>query len=139
MSGNVRGVNWQRWVRFLCGGAVNTGATYLLYLGLLHFLDYQVAYVISYAVGIVLAYCLNAIFVFKVRMSWRGLFAYPLVYLVQYAVAAVFLELLVRGVGLPAAVAPLLVTVLLLPLTYLMNKLVLKKTNIRHATHTEAK
>ena len=121
-----KNVNWQRWLRFLCGGAVNTLFTYLLYLGLIQVLPYQWAYFIGYVTGVVLAYWLNARFVFKVRLSWKGLFAYPVVYLVQYVVAAALLEMLVRLGGVPPVYAPLMVTVALTPLTYLMNQLILK-------------
>lgn len=126
-----RGVNWQRWVRFLCGGAANTLFTYLLYLGLIRVMPYQAAYLGAYVAGIVLAYWLNARFVFKVPLSWKGLFAYPLVYLVQYLVAAALLEVLVRLGGVPPEFAPLLVTAALLPLTYLMNKVVLSAARRR--------
>jgi len=119
-------MDWQRWLRFLCGGVANTLSTYLLYLALIQMVPYQVAYFCAYLIGIVLAYWLNARFVFKVALSWKGLFAYPLVYLVQYLSAALLLEGLVRFVHVPPALGPLLVTVVLLPLTYVMNKVVLK-------------
>jgi putative flippase GtrA len=115
-----------RWLRFLCGGVANTLFSYLLYLGLMQVLGYQPAYLAAYVSGIVFAYWVNATFVFKVALSWKGLFAYPVVYLIQYLVAAALLEALVRFVGVPTAYAPLLITAVLLPLTYLMNKLVLK-------------
>lgn len=127
MTSAGKSANWQRWLRFLCGGAANTLFTYLLYLGLIRILPYQWAYFAAYVTGIVLAYWLNARFVFKVPLSWKGLFAYPVVYLVQYVLAAVLLEALVRLGGVPPAYAPLLVTAVLLPLTYLMNKLVLRE------------
>lgn len=117
----------QRWVRFLCGGAVNTALSYLLYLGLIQLLPYQFAYFVAYVVGIVLAYWLNARFVFRTPLSWRGLLAYPLVYAIQYLLAALLLELLVRVAGVRPAFGPLLVSVVLLPLTYLMNKVVLRR------------
>ncbi len=134
-------IDWQRWLRFLCGGAANTLFSYLLYLGLIRLLPYQAAYLAAYIAGILLAYWLNATLVFKVAMSWKGLLAYPVVYLVQYCLAAVLLELLVRLLGVAPAYAPLLVTAALLPLTYLMNKLVLRRrapptpAGIEHENH----
>jgi putative flippase GtrA len=130
VSTKLSGVDWQRWLRFLCGGATNTLVTYVLYLGLIRLMGYQAAYLIAYTFGILLAYWLNATFVFKVKLSWKGLFKYPVIYLVQYIVAAALLEVLVRLAGVPPAIGPLLVTVILLPLTYLMNKLVLKGSRV---------
>lgn len=123
-----RRLDWRRWLRFLCGGAANTLYSYLVYLALMRILPYQWAYFSAYAVGIVSAYWLNARFVFKVPLSWRGLFAYPSVYIVQYFVAALLLEALVRFAGVRPAYGPLMVTAILLPLTYLMNKVLLKRT-----------
>jgi len=121
-------VRWQRWVRFLCGGAVNTLLSYLLYLGLIQIMPYQGAYLVAYVAGVLLAYWLNSRFVFRVPLSWRGMFTYPVVYLVQYLAAAALLELLVRFVSVRPAYAPLLVTAILMPLTYLMNKVVLRRS-----------
>ena len=120
------GTRWQRPLRFLCGGAANTLLSWLLYLALVQVLPYQWAYLGAYVAGIVFAYWVNATFVFRVALSWRGLFAYPAVYVVQYLAAAVLLEVLVRFAGAAPAYAPLAVTAILLPLTYLMNKLVLR-------------
>lgn len=125
------GGRMQRWIRFLCGGAANTLLSYLLYLGLLQVLPYQVAYLSAYVAGIVFAYWVNAVFVFKIALSWRGLFAYPVVYIVQYLAAAALLEVLVRYAGVTPAFGPLIVTAVLLPLTYLMNKLVLHASRAR--------
>lgn len=122
----VNQVNWQRWIRFLCGGAANTLFTYLLYLALTRVLGYQWSYLAAYATGIVFAYWLNATYVFKVPLSWKGLFAYPVVYLVQYLFSALLLEAIVRFGKIPPTFAPLAVTAAMLPLTYLMNKLVLR-------------
>lgn len=119
--------NWQRWLRFLCGGAANTLLTYLLYLGLIQVMSYHAAYLCAYVAGIVFAYWVNARFVFKVPLSWKGLFQYPVIYMVQYVLAAALLEASVRFAGIAPAYAPLLVTAALFPLTYLMNKVVLKR------------
>jgi putative flippase GtrA len=117
---------WHGWLRFVLGGALNTGLTYGLYLLLHQRLPYQVAYALAYVAGIVFAYGFNARFVFRVPLSWRGLFAYPLVYLVQYLASAVLLELLVTGMTMPAVFAPLLVSAVMLPLTFVMSRWVLR-------------
>lgn len=132
-----KGANWRRWLRFLCGGVANTLFSYLLYLCLLQLLSYQAAYLAAYVAGIVFAYWLNATFVFQVALSWKGLLAYPVVYLVQYLLAAALLEMLVRVGGVAPAYAPLLVTAVLLPITYLMNKLVLKSNAPRAPAEIE--
>lgn len=114
-----------RWLRFVAGGVANTAFSYCVYLLLQLAIPYQWAYLAAYAAGIVFAYWFNARHVFRVPLSWQGLFAYPLVYVVQYAVSALLLHALVERLGAAPAWAPLPVTVAMLPLTYAMNRLVL--------------
>nr|WP_225927323.1 GtrA family protein [Pseudomonas ekonensis] len=119
----------RRWISFLIGGGLNTGLTYGLYLLLSVWIDYQIAYAIAYAAGIVFAYFFNAKVVFKVQQSWSGMLVYPTIYLVQYLLGALLLNLLVEHLHLHKAIAPILVIALLLPCSYLLNKFVLKATH----------
>jgi len=119
----------RRWARFLVGGFSNTAFTYLIYLGFSKVIHYQAAYFIAYCSGIIFSYWFNATFVFKVRLSWKGVLSYPLVYVVQYGASALLLGLLVKSIHLSATYAPLLVTACMLPLTYVMSKIVLGTTN----------
>lgn len=116
----------QQWVRFLAGGAINTGFTYGIYYVLQKFIFYQISYAISYVLGILFSYWFNASFVFKTPLSWKGLFTYPLVYIVQYLVSALFLGAFIELVGIPPEIGPLLVLILMIPLTFFMSRLVLR-------------
>ena len=115
----------KRWTKFLLGGLVNTGLSYAAYLLLKLILPYQVAYFLAYVAGVVFSYVFNSLLVFCVPLSWRRFLAFPLVYVVQYASGALLLSLLVEMLGISKTWAPLLVTATLLPLTYLLSKLLL--------------
>lgn len=115
-----------RWMRFIVGGGINTGFTYLLYLLINRVANYHTAYLIAYVAGIIFSYWFNAQFVFKVALSLRGLFAYPLVYLIQYLLSAFFLGISIEKLGIKETFAPLIVTILMIPLTYLMSMAVLQ-------------
>lgn len=117
-----------RWSRFVVGGLSNTAFTYLIYLGLSRLIHYQIAYFIAYCCGIAFAYWFNATIVFKVPLSWKGALSYPIVYVIQYGASAILLGLLVQSLHLNATYAPLFVSACMLPLTYLMSKLVLHVT-----------
>lgn len=118
MAGRTR-----RWLRFVMGGGVNTGATYLVYLGLNLLVSYQIAFFVAYAIGIAFAYWFNARFVFCTALSWRRFRSYPVLYLIQYASSALLLGGLIEFFDVKETVGPLLVAVLMIPVTYLMNKL----------------
>lgn len=115
----------QRWLRFVVGGGINTGFTYLVYLGLHVFLMYQFAYLFAYAAGVLFSYWFNASVVFRAPLSWKGFFSYPIVYVVQYLVSAFFLGGLVEFSRISESIAPLVVAVAMIPVTYLMSKFVL--------------
>lgn len=119
----------RRWISFLIGGGLNTGLTYCLYLLLSYLIDYQIAYAIAYVAGIAFAYFFNSKVVFKVEHSLLGMLIYPTIYLVQYIFGALLLNLLVEHLHLHKAIAPILVILLLLPSSYLLNKIVLKATH----------
>lgn len=129
MRGSKSGAKVKRWLRFLLGGGVNTVFTYAIYLALNTVLTYQLAYFIAYALGVVFAYWFNAVVVFRVPLSWKGFFSYPLVYVAQYVASAFLLGSLVEAVGIDEVLAPLVVTIIMVPLTYVMSKFVLEWAN----------
>lgn len=115
----------KRWLRFLLGGGVNTAFTYAVYLALNMVLAYQLAYFVAYTLGVVFAYWFNAVVVFRVSLSWKGFFSYPIVYIVQYAASAFLLGGLVEFAGIVESLAPLVVVIAMVPVTYVMSKSVL--------------
>lgn len=118
-----------QWLRFLLAGSVNTVFSYIIYLVLSNIMGYQLAYLIAFILGVIFSYWLNARMVFNAPLSWRGLFAFPLVYLVQYAVSAASLELFVGYLNLSYVVAPLIVTILMVPVSYVMSKFIINATS----------
>lgn len=127
----MTGPRSRRWLRFIFGGAINTGFTYLVYLGMNLLISYQVAYLVAYATGVIFSYWFNARVVFRVPISWRGLFSYPIVYLVQYFFSALLLSGFVEIFDVREMFAPIFVAFLMIPLTYLMSKYVLTKEERR--------
>ena len=107
-------------LKLVIGGGINTAFTFALYFGLQHLLPYQVAYALAFATGVVFSYWFNATIVFKTPVSWKGFFAFPLVYLVQYLLSAVLLSVFVERIGIPQSVAPLAVIVVTIPVTFVL-------------------
>lgn len=112
-------------VRFLAGGALNTGSTFVLYWLLLLVVEFRVAYAISFVAGILLSYVINTKFVFRTDYSLRKVILFPLVYLATYLAGAVVLDLSVSRFGADPRIAPFISICATLPLTYLLSKLVL--------------
>jgi putative flippase GtrA len=111
--------------RYLVAGALNTAASWLVYLGLLQLVSYRAAYTLSFVFGVLLSFLLNSWYVFGVPLRWRRLLPYPGVYLAQYAVGYVVVWLAVEKLGLPAWSGPLAALVFTLPLGFLLTRRVL--------------
>lgn len=115
-------------IKFVIGGGINTAFTFFLYFGLQVILPYQVAYALAFVTGIVFSYWFNARIVFNIPIRWKGFFAFPLVYLVQYLLSAMLLSVFVERLGIPQSVAPLVVIILTIPITFALTRWFLRRT-----------
>lgn len=118
-------------IYFAFSGVLNTVATYLLYLLLLSFLHYQIAYATSFIVGILFSYALSTRFVFRTTHSLAKFVLFPLVYLISYTAGATVLALLVSRFGVDQRIAPLVSACVTLPLSFILSRLVLLPPNRR--------
>lgn len=112
--------------RFLAVGAFNTAAGYVLYLGLLQVFGYRVAYSIAFVLGVLVSYALNTRYVFRQPFSFSKLLQFPLVYVVQYALGIALLFVLVEVLSIPAFVAPLIVVVVSVPVTFVLSRKIIR-------------
>lgn len=113
-------------LRFLAVGILNTTLCYGGYLLLLHWLRYEIAYTIAYLAGIALSYVLNALIVFRQPLRRRAALRYPLVYIVQFLLGLVLLKVLIEFCGIANWLAPALVIVLTIPVTFLMSRAIVR-------------
>ena len=114
-----------KFLKFIGAGVINTIASYLVYLLLVLFLNYQVSYAIAFVFGIILSFVLNTKYVFEVEQTFKKFVLFPLVYLVQYLLGAYMMSFIIEIIGINKMFAPLIVTVCLLPVSYLLSKKIL--------------
>ncbi len=112
-------------LRYLIMGGTNTIVAYAIYLLLLQWMRYEIAYSIGYAVGIVMAYALSAVFVFRKPMRKRSAMRFPLVYLAQFLISLGLLRLAVEVIHIPQWLALGFAVVLTIPVTFLLSRWVL--------------
>lgn len=120
-----------QFIRFTVVGALNTGMTYLLFALLSAVIPYTVAYTIVYVAGIFISYVLNTRFVFRTEFRWRSLFAYPIVYVIQYAIGIILLPFLVEILKLDRLVAAPIVIVTTLPITFIASRFILRNRPVK--------
>ena len=118
-------------LRFLVAGGINTLATWALYWLLLTAMDPRLAYAIAYASGIALTYTLNSLWVFKRSWTIAGLLAFTLGYGLQAVVAYGLFLLLLAYTPIPPWALPVAITIVLLPLTFLMSRELVHRTSPR--------
>lgn len=110
-------------LRFSITGILSTFLMFCLYIGLYQLINYQYAYLIAYSISVIALYFMNLKFVFHKKASLLSFFKFPLIYLVQYLAGAVSLEFIVN-LGFSKIFAPLLIIIILLPVTFLLNRVV---------------
>lgn len=113
-------------LRFIIAGALNTGATLLLYWLLLP-LGYAAAYTISYVAGIALAYQLQGRFVFRATTHARRAVVFPLIYVVQYLVGLLVLWIWHNLLGLPEALGVFAAIAVNFPLTFVLSRALFRR------------
>lgn len=117
----------KEFIRFLLVGAINTALSFLVYLFLLKFLTYLLAYSISYCIGVAISYFLNVYVVFKKRATITGFISFPVVYIIQYCLGATTLWLLVDGAEISPVIAMMVVIIVTIPVTFLTSRFVLNR------------
>ncbi len=113
-------------VRFIVAGALNTGATYIIYRLILLAAPYAFAYTIAFVAGIGISFLLNTTYVFRTAPTVRAAAQYPLVYAVQYLAGLLGLYALVQYLGVDARIAPLITLLLTIPLSFVLSRRVIR-------------
>lgn len=113
--------------RFLIAGGVNTVLTYIIYALLAMAAHYEVAFTASYIIGIAISYVLNALFVYRTKLSLARAAAFPLVYLVQYGLGVALLYVLVDWLRMSKFIAPVVIVIVTIPVTFLLSRRIVKQ------------
>lgn len=120
-------LNIKEYASFLLCGAANTGLTYGLYALFLFLVSYKLAYSLAYVCGIIFSYYLNSKFVFKQPVTLAKFLKYPVVYIVQYGLGIVILYICIDILDISKWLAPIVVIVISLPVTFGLSKMIIKR------------
>lgn len=112
-------------VKFSLVGVVNTVVSYVVYLLLQLVLPYMVAFVIGWCVGVIVSFLLNCRFTYRVRPTWRGLALFPLSSLPNIVLSSGGVLLMVEIWHWDQRIAPLVATLLAVPVSYLIARTIL--------------
>ena len=92
----AKGIGWQhivgdelrqQFIRFLQVGVLNTVGTYLMYLTLIQFIPYAIAYSFTFVVGVLFSAWLNARYSFTVQLIGRTLTRFAVIYVISFVLS----------------------------------------------------
>lgn len=112
-------------VKFCAVGVVNTGVYYVIYLLLQPHMAYLAAHLIAFACGIVVSFFLNARFTYKVRPTWARFALYPVSSLPNVILSSAGVVALVEWAHMDSRIAPLIATLVAIPISYLLAKVIM--------------
>ena len=121
----IKQADTKQMLGFAITGILSTLIMFGLYVMLYQFINYQYAYLIAYTISVIALYFMNR-FVFKGIMSLETILEFPLIYLLQYVLGAISLEFIV-WLGFSVTYAPLVIVIILLPVTFILNRIVFSK------------
>ncbi|MEO0595298.1 MAG: GtrA family protein [Chloroflexota bacterium] len=114
-------------LRYILVGGLNTGITYLIYLLVLLFAQYIIAYTVSYVSGIVISYVLNSLLVFRQPLQWSKAIQYPVVYVVQFIIGSILITFFVEVLAIDPSLAALANVIVLLPISFILTRFILTR------------
>lgn len=112
-------------LRFALVGVVNTALYYVCYRLFLLGMPYVPAHLLGWFVGMVFSFFANSLFTFGVRPTWRRFLAYPSTTFVNLGVTTLGSVALVEVAGIDERYATLVMAIAVVPVTFLMTRLVL--------------
>lgn len=109
-------------LRYLLAGGVNTAFSYAAYLLLLGWLHYRLAYLLSFVLGVLLSFVLLRHFVFVRPGRRHALLRVGVNHVVQLGLSLAVVELWVRWLQAPQALAPLAAVLLVMPVVFVLQR-----------------
>lgn len=115
--------------KFVSSGLFTTIVTYFEYLFLVRYVSFGYAYLVCYGSGVLLNYFLHSKLVFENNAAFSfGVFlTYLAAHLTLAAIGRYFLEVLVLTVGLSVELAPITVIVMMLPVSFLVFRKIVRE------------
>lgn len=115
--------------RFVVVGFTNTFNYYVLYLFFNHLLNmpYLGAHILAFLISMIGSFYLNSYFTYKTRPTLKKFLQFPLTYVVNFVVTTSGVFILVDILKLDENISPLLASVIAIPFTFIISKMILLK------------
>jgi len=111
--------------RFLIIGFCNFIFTYIVYVLVNLIVAYTIAFTVSFASGILFSAFLNSRYSFSTKLTVRRMTIFTFVCLINYFIGLAILQLYVEFFGIHEVIAPMLVIVVMVPISFVGTRLAL--------------
>ena len=112
---------------FAIVGAMRTAIGYGAYVALLLVAPYWLAFSVSYVVVLAGSFILNGKFVFTADLTLRRGVRYGAIYCGNYLLSLGILTVAIKGLGIAAAMAPVVVIPIMFPVNFVTERYVLMR------------
>ncbi len=122
-----------RFIRFVIVGIFNTINYYLMFLILLLLINinYLYAHIIAFIYSVLVSFFLTSIWTFKVRPTFKSFLLFPITVLPNFLLSTIGTYIGVSLLGFNEKVFSLVMMILVVPITYLLNKFIfIKKSKL---------
>jgi putative flippase GtrA len=115
--------------RFVIVGFINTCNYYVLFLFFNNIVPfhYMAAHIVSFLISMVGSFYLNSYFTYKIKPTLKKFLQFPLTYIVNITVSSAAIYIFVVLLNLDENISPLLASVLAIPFTFVISKLILTR------------
>ena len=116
-------------IKFIVVGFINTFSNYIFYLLFMNIclIQYKMSYILGYILSLVGSYFMNTYFTYKERFKIKTFLLFPLTYIPNFLIQFVGVILLIDYMSINDAIAPLITTVVAMPITFIAMRYVIKK------------
>lgn len=118
-----------KFVRYILMGIFNTANNYFFYMMLKPRMHYQIALILAYIISAVIAYFISTYYIFRKKPNLRTVKLYPITFLPGLILNPLLTGILVKNHILGENIAALLVMLIVVPITYLILKVIYSGSN----------
>lgn len=119
-------------LRFIIVGGINTIHNYIWYnLFLSIGISYMIGFTLAFIISMIGSFFLNCYFTFKTKPTLNKFIKFPLTTLANYFISTIMLYIIVNIFKIEPFIAGLLASILPIPITFIMTKLLLKEENLK--------
>lgn len=115
--------------KFNMVGIVNTINYYILYLLFKEVfqMNYMTAHLLGFFISMIGSFYLNSYFTYRTKPTFKKFLQFPLTYVVNILVSTLAIYILVQLLSIHDNIAPIIATIIAIPFTFLLSKMILAK------------